>query len=180
LANDILVAKESGASVFCFNIRNDPNVERLATEEGVTIVSNDVIYRLIERAKDVFSQFLPPRPVEIIHGKAVVLAVFDIGGIASRVAGLRVEEGKLYKDVVPDVDSSKKLSCDYRVLRDGVVMSSSSSNSAPRATSLKTHKEDVNEVSRGSECGLSLSNFNDFQKGDVIECFSIEMKQEFV
>jgi translation initiation factor IF-2 len=40
--------------------------------------------------------------------------------------------------------------------------------------SLKRVKEDVREVRSGFECGIGLSNFDDFQTGDHIECYVSE------
>jgi translation initiation factor IF-2 len=39
--------------------------------------------------------------------------------------------------------------------------------------SLKRFKDDVREVKAGFECGLSLKNYNDVQKGDQLEVFEI-------
>jgi translation initiation factor IF-2 len=40
---------------------------------------------------------------------------------------------------------------------------------------LKRFKDDVREVARGYECGLSFANFHDLQEGDVVECFETEL-----
>jgi translation initiation factor IF-2 len=32
----------------------------------------------------------------------------------------------------------------------------------------------VDEVKEGSECGMSLSNYEDIKEGDMIECFEIK------
>lgn len=40
--------------------------------------------------------------------------------------------------------------------------------------SLKRFTEDVREVREGFECGVSLSAFNDFVEGDILEFFSRE------
>jgi translation initiation factor IF-2 len=178
LATEVHVAREAGASIFSFNVKNDSTVVRLAQEEGVSLIGNDVIYRLIDESKGVFAQFLPARPVEVVHGTAVVQAMFDIGGMSSRVAGLRVDDGRLYKEKTVNESTGKKSIVRYRVIRDGEVITADSVKLS--ATSLKVHKDDVDEVGRGIECGLSLSAFSDYEKGDIIECFSIEMKNEFV
>lgn len=41
-------------------------------------------------------------------------------------------------------------------------------------TSLRRFKNDVREVAEGFECGVVLDGFNDYQEGDIIECFVIE------
>ncbi|MEM6529658.1 MAG: translation initiation factor IF-2, partial [Chloroflexota bacterium] len=41
-------------------------------------------------------------------------------------------------------------------------------------SSLKREQDDVREVRAGFECGISLSSFNDFEEGDIIEFFVTE------
>ena len=40
--------------------------------------------------------------------------------------------------------------------------------------SLKREKDEASEVKSGTECGISIKEFNDFEVGDLIEAFSIE------
>jgi len=54
-----------------------------------------------------------------------------------------------------------------RVLRDSVVIHDG------ELDSLKRFKDDVREVKGGFECGLSLRNFNDIEKGDQLEVYEI-------
>jgi translation initiation factor IF-2 len=127
------MAKESNAG-----IKNEQLIEKLAGEEGVTLLRADVIYSLLDESKKVFANYLPPVPVEIMHGRAKVKAVYDIGGINSQVAGLSVVDGTLYKENTKG--QSGMLSCQFRIVRDGKVISP---EGALRATSLKHFKEDV-------------------------------------
>ena len=39
---------------------------------------------------------------------------------------------------------------------------------------LKRFKDEVNEVRSGMECGIRLDGFDDFQEGDIIECYTQE------
>ena len=58
-----------------------------------------------------------------------------------------------------------------RVIRDGIVVFTGQINA------LKRFKDDVKEVSRDFECGISLVNYNDIREGDIIETFNeIEIK----
>ena len=52
-----------------------------------------------------------------------------------------------------------------RLIRDGIVVYSGVLDS------LKRFKEDVKDVQKGYECGLSIKNFNDIKVGDVVEVF---------
>ncbi len=38
-------------------------------------------------------------------------------------------------------------------------------------SSLKRFKDDVKEVSKGYECGITINNYNDIKTGDIIEAF---------
>jgi translation initiation factor IF-2 len=60
-----------------------------------------------------------------------------------------------------------------RLIRDGVVVYTG------KLSSLKRFKEDVNEVKKGFECGMSIENFNDIKVGDIIEGYdNVEVKRE--
>ena len=43
-------------------------------------------------------------------------------------------------------------------------------------TSLKNQKKDVNEMRKGTECGLAFEAFDSFQPGDQVQCY--ETKEE--
>ena len=103
--SDVHMAAESDAAIFCFNLKGSKdkpamNESSLAASSNFQIRSNAVIYRFLEEAKDVLSEYCPATPVEKIHGQALVQTVYDIDNIkdAERVAGLIVNEGKLYID----------------------------------------------------------------------------------
>lgn len=37
--------------------------------------------------------------------------------------------------------------------------------------SLKHHKEEVDEIRKGSECGVMLDGFEGFIEGDILQCY---------
>ena len=160
LGSEIELAKESNAAVFCFNVKPDGAVSTLATEQEVSIFDDKVIYRLIDAAKLQFAKYLPPEQVDVVHGRAKVQKVFSIGGIDDKVAGSMVLDGQLLTGR------------HYRVVRDGKTIS----DRPLEASSLKHFKEDVDEVSRGQECGLALRGFGDIQEGDEVECYTVETR----
>jgi translation initiation factor IF-2 len=73
------------------------------------------------------------------------------------VAGCYVLDGKLVRGAKA------------RLIRDGVVIYDG------EIESLKRHKDDVKEVSKGFECGVKLKDFNDVKVGDLIECYEIKL-----
>jgi len=56
-----------------------------------------------------------------------------------------------------------------RILRDGKEIYSG------ELSSLKHEKEDVREVRTGFECGMAFKGSVDFQVGDIIECYTLEL-----
>lgn len=59
------------------------------------------------------------------------------------------------------------------MVRDGIVVHTAD------ISALKRYKDDVKEVPKGFECGISLVNFNDILEGDIIETFTeIEVQQK--
>ena len=39
---------------------------------------------------------------------------------------------------------------------------------------LRRFEDDVDEVKKGLECGIRLGSFNEYEEGDVIECYELE------
>ncbi|CAI8344189.1 MAG: Translation initiation factor IF-2 [Cryomorphaceae bacterium] len=70
------------------------------------------------------------------------------------------------------LDGSLTRQTGVRLIRDGVVVYTG------KLSSLKRFKDDVNEVKKGFECGMSIENFNDLKVGDIIEGYEqVEVKR---
>ena len=65
------------------------------------------------------------------------------------------------------VEGSVRRNNPIRVLRDNVVIFEGG------LESLRRHKDDVNEVKSGTECGIGVKDYNDVSVGDQIECFEV-------
>ena len=65
------------------------------------------------------------------------------------------------------LDGVVKRGSRVRLLRDSVVIHDG------ELDRWKRFKDDVREVKGGSECGLSLKNFNDIEKGDKTGVYEI-------
>jgi len=176
--SDVRLARDSGATILCFNLKGakDSTAMNLAAAEDVKIRSHKVIYHLLDEAKDAFSTYFPPVETELPHGNGIVKAVYDVNNKkdAEKIAGLTVVDGSLYLD--KSNKDSGNLVCEYRVKRDGKAISPV----GLRAKSLRRVKDEVDDVHRGDECGLNLLDYTDLEEGDIIECFSKEMKNMFV
>jgi len=95
--------------------------------------------------------------VQLHHGIAHVKMVFNINkkkGQIIVVAGCEVTDGIFKKGGM------------VRVLRDKIAIHEG------KLESLKHFKEDVNEIRKGEECGMSISDFTDFAIGDHLQAIS--------
>jgi len=152
---DIMLAATSKAIVIGFNVEPDTAAQRAAETEGVSVRTYNIIYRLTEDIEKALKGMLEPEERQVVIGKAEVLAVFRASRLG-QVAGCRVLEGELRRN--------GKL----RVLRDEEPIFEGD------FASLKRHQDDVREVRQGFECGVGVRNFNEFEVGDILECYVTE------
>ncbi len=152
--NDILLASASNAVVIGFNIKVESNAVNAAKREGVQVKLYSIIYELIDQIKDSMAEMLDPEHRETVIGHAEVKQVFKLTrGI---VAGCLVTDGRIAR------------TARARVLRrrqpvyDGGL------------STLRRFQDDVKEVRVGLECGIKLGDFNEYQVGDIIECYQLE------
>ncbi len=150
--SDVDLANASQALLVGFNTRADAVARRRASELGIEPRYYSVIYDLINDVHDAASGLLGTETSEQIVGVAMVRDVFRSSGFGA-VAGCLVEEGSVRRGLP------------IRVLRDSVVIFEG------ELESLRRHKDDVNKVEAGTECGIAVKNYNDVQAGDRIECF---------
>ncbi|HXE91379.1 MAG TPA: translation initiation factor IF-2 [Terriglobales bacterium] len=149
---DVLLASASNAIIIGFNVRPERKAQELAEQENVDIRLHSIIYELHDEIKKAMAGLLEPTLKETYLGRAEVRETFRIPKVGT-VAGCYVQDGIIKRDG------------EVRLLRDNVVVFKG------RIGSLRRFKEDASEVRHGLECGLSIANYSDIKKGDVIECF---------
>ena len=154
--SDIQLARASDAVVVAFNVRATSQAKELATRDGVDIRYYSIIYDVADDIQTMVKGKVAPKARENFLGYAEIRKVFDITK-TGKVAGCMVTEGVV------------KRGCGVRLLREGVVIHSGD------LSQLKRFKDDVREVARGYECGLSFAGYHDLREGDQVECFEIEM-----
>ncbi|CAA6824082.1 MAG: Translation initiation factor 2 [uncultured Thiotrichaceae bacterium] len=150
--SDIDLAAASKAIVIAFNVRADGTARKNAQESDVEIRYYSIIYDVINDVRNAMSGMLSPETKEVFTGLAEVKDVFKSSEFG-QVAGCLVVDGAVRKGNP------------IRVLRDNVVIFEG------ELESLRRHRDDVKEVSLGTECGIAVKNYNDVQAGDQIEVF---------
>jgi translation initiation factor IF-2 len=152
--SDILLASASNAVVVGFNVKVEGMAVNVAKREGVQVKLYSIIYELIDQMKEAMAGLLDPEHRETVIGHAEVKQIFKLSrGI---VAGCLVTDGRIAR------------TARARVLRrrqpvyDGGL------------STLRRFQDDVKEVRVGLECGIKLGDFNEYQVGDIIECYQLE------
>lgn len=154
--SDVMLAAASNAIVIGFNVQADSAAQRLAETEGISIREYDIIYRLTEDIEKALKGMLEPEEKQTVIGHAEVRAIFRISKVGN-IAGCYVTDGEIRRNA------------NIRVIRDG------ESIHEGQLASLKHLQDDVREVRSGFECGIAVKGYNDFEVGDILECFIVEM-----
>ena len=155
--SDVNLAAVSGAIVIGFNVRPDDRARAAAEELGVDIRYYDVVYQVVEDIERSIRGMYEPTMVEVYQGRAEVRRVFMVDGRPA-IAGCQVVDGRI----------TRAATCIVR--RDGREVGRG------KVDALKRFRDDVREVARGYECGISLEGFAEFAEGDVIEAHVIEQQ----
>lgn len=150
--SDVLLATASSAIIVGFNVRPSVQARNTAENKNIEIRLYSIIFDVINDVKIAISGMMAPEIKEEFVGTAEVLNTFKIDKVGT-VAGCMVRDGKIIRD-------SK-----VHVIRDGIVIFTGKLNS------LKRFKDDVKEVTKGMDCGMSVENYNDVKIGDFIEAF---------
>jgi translation initiation factor IF-2 len=154
--SDIQLAKASNAMIIGFNVRATAQARALATRDEVEIRYYSIIYQVIDDIEQLVKGKISPKYRERFLGYAEIRKVFDITK-SGKVAGCMITEGLV------------KRGCGVRLLRDNVVIHQG------ELSVLKRFKDDVKEVARGYECGLSFAGFQDLRENDMVECYEPEL-----
>lgn len=153
--SDVLLASASKGVIIGFNVRPEVKAARLADREGIELRLYGIIYDVIADVRAAMEGMLAPTYKENPLGRAEVREVFSVSKIGM-IAGCMVVEGGVTRGA------------QVRVVRDHVVVHTG------RLSTLRRFKDDVREVSAGTECGASVENFQDIKVGDVLEVYELE------
>jgi translation initiation factor IF-2 len=154
--SDIQLARASSAVIVAFNVRATAQARELATRESVDIRYYSIIYDVADDIEKLVRGRMAPKVRENFLGYAQIRKVFEITK-SGKVAGCMVTEGLVRRGA------------GVRLLRDNIVIHEGD------LSQLKRFKDDVREVARGYECGLSFAGFQDLREGDMVECYEREL-----
>ena len=158
---DVNLAKASNAVLVAFNVKPSKEAKKLAEKEKIKIAFYNIIYEVLDYIKKRMSGLLAPDIKEDVTGSAEILEIFKVSSVG-KVAGSKVVEGEI-------VSGS-----DARVIRDSAVIYTG------KIGSIYREKNQAKQVSTGQECGITLRDFNDYKKKDIIEAFKSTITERMI
>ena len=157
--SDVILAKASDAIIIGFNVVAGANSKEVAKDNNIDIRLYTIIYKLVEDMEAAINGLLDPEYEEKVLGEVEVRKIFKFSKVGN-IAGCYVTNGLVKNNSLA------------RVIRDGLIIASDE-----QISTLQRGKDNVKEVKKGFECGITLEKFNDFKEGDIIEVFEmIEVK----
>ena len=155
---DIHLATGKNTVIYGFNVDLPPSVKRLATRERVEVRLFNIIYELLDDAKQSMENLLAPEVVETEIGELEIKGVFRT--LRDEViAGGKVLSGKATADVLA------------RVKRKGEQIAE------VEVTSVQRQQQAAKDVFEGEMCGLNLKTTKKLtlEEGDHLEFFTREL-----
>ncbi len=150
---DVTLAKASNSILIAFNVKPSKEAKKRAEQEKIKISSFNIIYEVLDFIKNKMSGLLTPDVDEKIIGTAEILEIFKVSKVG-KVAGSKVVDGEITQDSYA------------RVIRDGSIIFNG------KIGSIFREKNQTKQVSAGLECGITLKDYGDFQKKDIIEVYN--------
>ncbi len=152
--SDVQLASSTDAVVIGFNVKVEAKAVKSAKSSGVEVKLYSVVYELIDQVREAMLGLLEPLTRESVIGHAEVRQVFKLS--RGRAAGSFVTDGRIHRKA------------HARVIRGGIPVFDG------RMSTLRRFQDEVEEVRQNFECGIRLGEFNEYQEGDIIECYKLE------
>ena len=157
--SDVVLAQASNALILGFCVSPSNSTKEIAKEYGVDIRLYTIIYKLVEDMEAAMKGMLDPEFEEKTIGQVEIRKIFKFSKVGN-IAGSYVTDGICKKDAKA------------RLIRDGIVITDT------KISTLQREKDQVREVKKCYECGLTLENYTDIRVGDIIEVYeSVEVKR---
>ena len=157
--SDVVLASASDAIIIGFNARAGNSTIDIAKQYGIKIKTYDIIYKVVEDMESAMKGMLDPEFEEKVLGTAEIRQLFKFSKIGL-IAGCHVTSGVV------------KNNLKARIIRDDIIVYNGAINS------LQHEKDQVKEVKKDMDCGITLENCQDYKEGDIIEVYElVEIKR---
>ncbi len=157
--SDVVLASASHAIIIGFNVRASSSAADIAKQYGIEIKTYDIIYKAVEDMENAMKGLLDPEFEEKVIGTAEIRQIFKFSKVGL-IAGCHVTSGIV------------KNNSKARIIRDDIVVYNGAVNT------LQHEKEQVKEIKKDMDCGITLENCQDYKEGDIIEVYElVEVKR---
>ena len=157
--SDVVLASASKAIIIAFNVRSNNATLDTAKEYGIEIKYYDIIYKVAEDMEKAMKGMLDPEFEEKVIGQVEVRQIFKFSKVGL-IAGCHVISGII------------KSNAKARIIRDNIVIYNGEVNT------LQHEKDQVKEVKKDMDCGITLTNCQDYKEKDIIEVYElVEIKK---
>lgn len=152
--SDVVLASASDALIIGFNVLSNAKTADTAKEYDITIKTYNIIYQVVEDIEKAMKGMLDPIYEEKVMGTLEIRQLFKFSKVGL-IAGCHVLSGV--------VKNNQKA----RIIRNDTVIYNGSVNT------LQHEKDQVKEVKKGMDCGITLENCQDYKEGDTIEVYEL-------
>jgi len=142
---DVKDAVATGSIILGFRVYSNKAAESLARAQEVTIICNEVIYKLAEEVEKILLE----ASQKIIHNELEVLVIFGSQGKKQTIGG-KVTQGMIKNKIRLEIHREEQ------ILGQGKILN------------LQHKKVDVNVVNVENECGLIVESDVKIAKGDKL------------
>ena len=157
--SDVVLASASNALIIGFNVRANNSTSDIAKEYGIDIKTYDIIYKVVEDMENAMKGMLDPEFEEKVIGTLEIRQIFKFSKVGL-IAGCHVTSGLV------------KVGAKARIIRDDIVVYNGS------VKTLQHEKDQVKEMKKDMDCGLTLENCQDYKENDIIEVYElVEIKR---
>ncbi len=157
--SDVERAISGNAIIYGFHVKPSQQAERLAQDNKIPVRRYEVIYHLLENAKEELQKLLKPEVIKTDIGRLKVLAIFK------KEKGSMILGGQVTKGVARN-------NVNVNVLQGTQVIGTG------KVVVLQQNKVETDEVAVNNECGLKFEGKIAVQEGDILEFYTEEIKEK--
>jgi len=162
--SDVKLARGAKAKIVGFRVKTNPIVQSLAQREKIKIMTFEVIYELAQGVRELLERKVAPKVVRTELGKVKILAIFRTEKNRQIIGG-KVIEGEVKKgaslEIYRPASPAKRGEDEEKVGKGKIV-------------SLQRDKKEIEEVAKGSECGMLYRGDTKIEEGDVLWAYTEE------
>jgi len=156
--SDIRLASDKGTIIYGFNVEMSTAVKQLALRDKVQVRIFNVIYKLLDDARESMELLLAPEVVETEIGNLTIKGIFRTLKDEIIVGG-EVTKGKVVAGVLARIKRKKEQLAEVEI------------------SNVQRQQQEAKEVFEGEMCGLSIKTNKKLllEEGDKLELFTREL-----